>query len=85
MKPDGTFRANSYARSPDLNPIEHLRDILEQGMKRPHTAPTNLTEFWTALTNIWQVIPVKRFQKLVESMSHRVAAVIKAREGQTHY
>ncbi|GFX04374.1 hypothetical protein TNCV_3975211 [Trichonephila clavipes] len=33
-----------------------------------HTAPTNLTELWTALANIWQVIPVERFQKLVESM-----------------
>ncbi|GFW04573.1 HTH_Tnp_Tc3_2 domain-containing protein [Trichonephila clavipes] len=37
------------------------------------------------LTNIWQVIPVERSQKLVESMPSCVAAVIKARRGPTRY
>ncbi|GFU48609.1 transposable element Tc1 transposase [Trichonephila clavipes] len=63
--------------SPDLNPIESLLDVLEQGMKGLHTASTNLTELLTALANIWQVIPVQRFQKLVESMPRRVTAVVK--------
>ncbi|GFX48323.1 transposable element Tcb2 transposase [Trichonephila clavipes] len=63
--------------SPYLNPIEHLWDILDQSGKGHHAAPTNLTELWTALANIWQVIPEKRFQKLVEPMPHRVAAVVK--------
>ncbi|GFT85749.1 transposable element Tcb2 transposase [Trichonephila clavipes] len=71
--------------SPDLNPIEALWDVLEQGMKGHHTSPTNLTELWTALANIWQVILVERFQKLVESIPHRVAAVIKARGDPTRY
>ncbi|GFW81175.1 transposable element Tcb2 transposase [Trichonephila clavipes] len=31
-------------RSPDLNPIEHFWNVLEQGVKGCHTAPTNLTE-----------------------------------------
>ncbi|GFW66727.1 transposable element Tcb2 transposase [Trichonephila clavipes] len=53
-------------RSPDLNPIEHLREVLEQGLKGYHT-PMNLTELWTALASILQVIPMKRFQKLVKS------------------
>ncbi|GFV00191.1 transposable element Tcb2 transposase [Trichonephila clavipes] len=57
----------------------------EQGMKGHYTAPMNLTEYWTALANIWQVIPVERFQKLVKSMSRRVTAVIKARGGPTRY
>ncbi|GFW79479.1 transposable element Tc3 transposase [Trichonephila clavipes] len=72
-------------RSPDLNPIENLWDVLEQDMKGHHTASTSLTELWTTLANIWQVIPVERFQKLVESMPRRVAAVIKARGGSTSY
>ncbi|GFV63970.1 transposable element Tcb2 transposase [Trichonephila clavipes] len=38
--------------SSDLNPIEHLWDILEQGVKGHHTAPANLTELWTALAKI---------------------------------
>ncbi|GFS97948.1 uncharacterized protein TNCV_2018861 [Trichonephila clavipes] len=72
-------------RSPDLNPIEHLWGTLEQDVEGHHTAPTNLTELWTALANIWLVIPVERFQKFVESMPHRGAAFIKARGSPTRY
>ncbi|PRD33392.1 UNVERIFIED_CONTAM: hypothetical protein NCL1_17679 [Trichonephila clavipes] len=39
----------------------------------------NLADLWTALANILHVISVERFQKLVESMPRRVAAIIKAR------
>ncbi|GBN62542.1 hypothetical protein AVEN_141712-1 [Araneus ventricosus] len=56
-------------RSPDLNPIEHLWDVLEKGMKAHHTTPATLTELWTALADVWQAIPVEHFRKLVESMS----------------
>ncbi|GFU01995.1 transposable element Tc1 transposase [Trichonephila clavipes] len=31
-------------RRPDLNPIEYLWDVLEQGVKGHHTAPTNFSE-----------------------------------------
>ncbi|GFT00384.1 transposable element Tc1 transposase [Trichonephila clavipes] len=68
---------NLSHRSPDLNPIELLWDVLEQSVKGHHTLLTNLTELWTALANIWQVIPLERFQKLVESIPRRVGAVIK--------
>ncbi|GFU35204.1 transposable element Tcb2 transposase [Trichonephila clavipes] len=54
-------------------------------VKGHHTASTNLTELWTTLANIWQVIPVERFQKLVETMLRHVAAVIKACGGPTRY
>ncbi|GFX76970.1 hypothetical protein TNCV_2258331 [Trichonephila clavipes] len=50
-----------------------------------HTAPMNRTELWTSLANIWQFIPVEHFQKLVESIPRRVAAVMKARAGQTRF
>ncbi|GFW78460.1 DDE_3 domain-containing protein [Trichonephila clavipes] len=66
-------------RSLDLNPIEHLWDIFEQCVKDHHTAPTNITELGTALGRIRQVIPVERFQKLVETMPSRGAAIIKAK------
>ncbi|GFX49850.1 transposable element Tc1 transposase [Trichonephila clavipes] len=59
-------------RSPELNPIKHLWDVLKQGVKGHHTLLTNLTELWTAVANIWRVIPVVRFQKLVESMPRRM-------------
>ncbi|GFX27102.1 transposable element Tcb2 transposase [Trichonephila clavipes] len=76
---------NWLPRSPDLNLIDPFWDVLEQGVKGYHTASTNLTDLWTALANIWQFIPVERFQKLVESMPRRVAAVIKARGDPTRY
>ncbi|GFT91514.1 transposable element Tcb2 transposase [Trichonephila clavipes] len=55
--------------SPDLNPIEHLWDVLEQGVRDHHTAPTNLTQLWTVLADIWQIISLERFQKCVEFAS----------------
>ncbi|GFU91381.1 transposable element Tc1 transposase [Trichonephila clavipes] len=42
-------------KSPDLNPIKHVWDVLEQGRKGHHKAPTSLTELWTVLANIRQV------------------------------
>ncbi|GFX83878.1 transposable element Tcb2 transposase [Trichonephila clavipes] len=56
---------NWTPRSPDLYPIENLLDVFQQGGKGHLTSPTNLTELWTALVNIWRVIPIERFQKLI--------------------
>ncbi|GBN69439.1 hypothetical protein AVEN_227945-1 [Araneus ventricosus] len=72
-------------RSPDLNPIEHFWDVLEKGVKVHHTTPATLTELWTVLADVWQVIPVERFRKLVESMPRRAAAVMKTRGGPNSY
>ncbi|GFU26547.1 transposable element Tcb2 transposase [Trichonephila clavipes] len=55
---------NWLLKSPELNHI----GVLEQDVKSHHTASTNVFELGTALANIWQVLPVERFQKLVESM-----------------
>ncbi|GFX00988.1 hypothetical protein TNCV_4579541 [Trichonephila clavipes] len=55
------------------------------GVKGHHTAPTNLIGLWTALANTWQVIVMELFQKCVEPMLCREAAVIKAREGPPRY
>ncbi|GFV26422.1 hypothetical protein TNCV_1930391, partial [Trichonephila clavipes] len=51
-------------------------------MKGHHTVPTILIELWTAFTNIWHVILLELFQKLVESMPSHAAAVIRAEEVQ---
>ncbi|GFT38684.1 transposable element Tcb2 transposase [Trichonephila clavipes] len=59
---------NRLPKNPDLNLTAHLWIVLEQDVNVHHPAPTNLTELWTALVNIWQVIPLERFQKLVGSM-----------------
>ncbi|GFX81120.1 hypothetical protein TNCV_1911121 [Trichonephila clavipes] len=54
-------------------------------VKDHHTSATNLTELWTALANIWKVIQVERFQKLVESMPRRVADFMRTRGDPTRY
>ncbi|GFW43764.1 hypothetical protein TNCV_4771131 [Trichonephila clavipes] len=59
--------------------------LLEQCVKGHPMTPTNLTKLLTALANIWQIIPVKRFQKMVASMPRRGEAINKAREGPTHF
>ncbi|GFV67216.1 transposable element Tcb2 transposase [Trichonephila clavipes] len=64
---------NWSPRSPNLNYIEHIWDVLEQGVKGHHLATTSLTESRTALGNICQVIPLPR----------HVAAIIKTRGGPT--
>ncbi|GFY06163.1 transposable element Tcb2 transposase [Trichonephila clavipes] len=76
---------NWQPRNSEPNPIERLWDVLEQDVKGHHTASTNLTELWTVLANIWQVILMERFQKLVEFLPRRVAVVIKVRGGLTCY
>ncbi|GFT86590.1 transposable element Tc1 transposase [Trichonephila clavipes] len=72
---------NWSPRSADLNRIELLWDVLEQYVKGRHTSPTNLTELWTALANIWLVTPVERFHKLVESMPRCGTGIIRVRGG----
>ncbi|GFT67304.1 transposable element Tcb2 transposase [Trichonephila clavipes] len=85
-EPSSDFSVKNWPpRSPDLNLIEPLWDVLDQGVKGHHITLTNLTELWTALTNIGHVIPVERLQKLVKSMPGRVTAVIEARSGPTRY
>ncbi|GFV02933.1 hypothetical protein TNCV_2743961 [Trichonephila clavipes] len=68
---------------PESNPIEHLWDVLERGLKGHHTSLTHLTELGTALANIWQVILMECFPKVTEYMPRRVVVVIKATEGPT--
>ncbi|KAG1925776.1 hypothetical protein F2P79_025309 [Pimephales promelas] len=67
-------------QSPDLNPIEHLWDVVEQELH-----PTNLHQLQDAIRSIWANISKECFQHLVESMPRRIKAVLKVKEGQTQY
>ena len=44
------------ARSPDLNPIEHMWDELERGLCERAVQPTTLDELWATLKTMWQRI-----------------------------
>jgi hypothetical protein len=73
------------AQNPDLNPIEHLWDELERRLCSRPQRRTSLTTLATALQEEWAAIPPKMFRHLVESLSGRVRAVIKAKGEPTRY
>lgn len=73
------------ARSPDLNPIEHLWDQLKRQVRSRNPAPTTLQELEEAVIEEWARIPQEEALKLVRSMQERMEAVIRARGGNTRF
>lgn len=71
------------ARSPDLNPIEHVWDIL--GRRMQHHACQNLNQLFEALKEEWHSIPQEDLDGLIWSMPRRVGGVISERGGHTKY
>nr|KAF6300583.1 hypothetical protein mMyoMyo1_009057 [Myotis myotis] len=72
-------------QSPDLNPIEHLWDKVKRAIRQLVPQPSNLTELDSASRQAWYQIPRITFQHLVESMSRRITAVLKAKGVPTKY
>jgi len=72
-------------QSPDLNPIEHLWDVVERVLRALHVHPTNLHKLQDAIQSIKAKISKECFQHLVESILRRIKAVLKAKGGQTQY
>lgn len=73
------------ARSPDLNPIEHVWDHLKRKVRSRDQPPTTLAMLKAAVLEEWDNIPQDFLQNLFTSMPRRVEAVIKARGGNTAY
>jgi len=68
-------------QSPDLKPIEHLLDVVEQELRALDVHPTNLHQLQDAILSIWTNISEECFQQLVESMACRIKAVLKVKGG----
>ncbi len=66
-------------QSPDLNPIEHLWDVVEREIHIMDVYPTNLQQLCDAIMSIWTKISEECFQHLVESVPQRIKAVLKAK------
>ncbi len=62
-------------QSPDLNPIEHLWDVV----KREICIMTNLQQLSDAIMSIWTKISEECFQRLIESMLKRIKAILQAK------
>ncbi len=66
-------------QSPDLNPIEHLWDVVEREIHIMDVQPINLQQLRDAIMSIWTKISEECFQHLVESMPWRIKAIQKAK------
>lgn len=73
------------ARSPDLNPIEHLWDIMGRRARALNPAPETLEGLAEALREIWNAIDQEQIRRLIQSMPRRCAEVLRVRGGNTRY
>lgn len=71
--------------SPDLNPIEHVWDLLGRRVREQDPSPSNIAELEQSLVNIWANIGQNQFRNFVQSMPRRVQECIEARGGHTSY
>ncbi|GFY14918.1 transposable element Tcb2 transposase [Trichonephila clavipes] len=56
------------AYSPDLNPIEHVWDMLGRQISPSKPPPTCLSELWRALLDEWCNVPQTQIDNLILSM-----------------
>ncbi len=64
-------------QSPDLNPIEHLWDVVKREIRIMDVQPTNLQQLRDAIKWKWtSEISEECFQHLVGSMPQRIKAVL---------
>ena len=73
------------SRSPDLNPIEHLWDVMYRCIRRRQVPPQTVQELTDALIQVWEEIPQDTIRRLIRSMPRCCRECIQARGGHTHY
>uniref|UniRef100_A0A674E0K0 Tc1-like transposase DDE domain-containing protein n=1 Tax=Salmo trutta TaxID=8032 RepID=A0A674E0K0_SALTR len=73
------------AKSPDLNPIEHVWDLLDWRVRARAIPPRNVWELAGALVEEWGNISQQELANMVQSMRRRCTAVLNAAGGHTRY
>ncbi|UYV60670.1 hypothetical protein LAZ67_1001817, partial [Cordylochernes scorpioides] len=79
LQSENIRRMDWPARSPDLNPIEHVWDALGRRIGARHPSPRTLVELRTALLEEWGLLPLDLLQSLVNSMRARCVTLIAVR------
>uniref|UniRef100_A0A8C8JNM2 Tc1-like transposase DDE domain-containing protein n=1 Tax=Oncorhynchus tshawytscha TaxID=74940 RepID=A0A8C8JNM2_ONCTS len=64
------------AKSPDLNPIEHVWDLLDRRVRARAIPPRNVRELSGALVEEWGYFSQHELANLVQSMRRRCTAVL---------
>ena len=67
------------SQSADMNPVEHLWDILGRSLRQRLPPPSNRWESIDFLVEEWCRIPPAEFQTLVDSMPRCIQTVLAAR------
>ncbi|GBM40893.1 Transposable element Tc1 transposase [Araneus ventricosus] len=69
--------------SPDLNPKEHIWDVMEQQLGAQTPPYPNISTLRDSYLDIWYNLSLVMYQKLVASMSRLVPSLLKAKGGVT--
>ncbi|KAI3362575.1 hypothetical protein L3Q82_001609 [Scortum barcoo] len=72
LQDEGIDAMDWPARSPDLNPIEHIWDIMSRSIHQRHVAPQTVQELADALVQVWEEIPQETIRHLIRSMPRRI-------------
>lgn len=73
------------AMSPDLNPIEHIWDMIGRRIQSLEPPVQNLQELEAALHREWRQLTLGQIRRLTGRMRRRLEAVIRSRGGYTCY
>ena len=73
------------ALSPDLNPIEHIWEMLDRRIQAREPHVQNIRQLEAALHREWQQLSQQDIRSLTGGMRCMVEAVIQARGGYTRY
>lgn len=65
--------------SPDLNPMEHLGDVVEREIHMMDVRPTNLQKLHDVIVSMWTKNSEECSQHLVESWTKIIKAVLKTK------
>ena len=73
------------ALSPDLNPIDHIWDMLDRRMQAREPPVQSIRQLEVALHREWHQLLQQDIRGLTGGMRRRVEVVIQARGGYTRY
>ncbi|GFV57427.1 transposable element Tc3 transposase [Trichonephila clavipes] len=85
LEDHGLERMEWPARSPDLNPIEHLWDYLGREVAALNPPPRSLHELKQGLLCVWSSLPIPVSDNLINSMGNRCRQCIQVRGAHIPY
>ncbi|GFX39022.1 transposable element Tcb1 transposase [Trichonephila clavipes] len=85
LESEDITRMDWPAYSPDLNPIEHVRDVLGRRIAARLHHPENTQQLKQMLIEEWVLLPQEMLHQLVQSMRRRCEATIAVRGGHIPY